>query len=145
MTKELIEKKTFDCFQSGYCCSESICKIITEHFGKPPADIAKATSAFCGGIGGSHKDLCGALTGGFIAIGWLFGRTAPGQDNTPTNRLTTEYQHAFVRQFGSANCEVLLDSLGEQTDGLKCKNLTAKAAGILYDAISAQMGENVPD
>jgi len=137
MTKASIEKKTFDCFQSGYCCSEAICKIITEHFGDPPADIAKSASAFCGGIGGSHEALCGAFTGGLIAIGWIFGRTAPGQDNQLSCNLSNDFHASFINQFASTHCQELLDILGEQVDGMKCKQMTAKAAGLLFESIQS--------
>lgn len=135
MTKASIEKKTFDCYQSGYCCSEAISKTITEHFGGKPAEIARAASAFCGGIGGSHEDLCGAFTGGVMAIGWIFGRTAPGQDNQVACDLSNDFRDAFKKQFSSTHCSELLNVLGEQVNGIKCKQMTARASGLLYELI----------
>lgn len=135
MSKELVEKKSFDYFQSGYCCSEAICQAVVEHFGDQSGDIAKVGSAFCGGIGGTHEEVCGTFTGGLIAIGWLLGRTAPGQELTVTKQLATEFMASFSNQFGSINCRELLDKFGEQDNGIECKRMTADAAGILFDLI----------
>ena len=139
MTREMIEKKTFTHFQSGYCCAESVLKSISEHFSNPPEDIAKAASAFCGGFGGTEKEFCGAFTGGLIAIGWLFGRTQPGQDSRITKELTGTYKKAFENRFGSINCAKLLDCFGEQDDYDQCKKMTADAAGILFELVQPFM------
>jgi len=135
MSKELVVKKTFDHFQSGYCCSESICKAIAEAFSDQSIDISKTASAFCGGVGGTKEELCGTFTGGLISIGWLFGRSAPGQDNQVTKELAVKYREEFLKQFGSVNCGELLCKFGDQEDSIKCKEMTAKAAGLLFDLI----------
>lgn len=135
MLKKIVEKKTFDYFESGYCCSEAICKAITEQFGNPTEDITKMTSAFCGGIGGSKAELCGALTGGLISIGWLLGRSSPNQDNQTTKELAITFQKEFEKRFNSVNCGELLDGFGNQENNIKCKEMTARTAGLLFDLL----------
>jgi C_GCAxxG_C_C family probable redox protein len=69
MTKKDIEQKTFMYFHSGFNCAESILKSFVELYNKEPdPGITKFASGFGGGIGGSHCETCGALTGGIIAL-----------------------------------------------------------------------------
>ena len=39
-------------------------------------DINKVAKAFGGGVGRTHQDICGTLTGGVIALGCFFERSS---------------------------------------------------------------------
>ena len=134
MSKEEAEKRAFQYFQSGFHCAEAISKSLTELLEKEngsfPPNVA---TGFGGGIGGSHLDICGALTGGIIALGWLFGRKNPGEDKTRIFGLSSEFRKRFGEKFGSCSCPVLLEKFGKQENGMKCKKMTAEAAGITAD------------
>lgn len=81
MTKKDIEQKTFMNYQSGFHCAEAILKTFVELYSKEPyPDITKYASGFGAGICGSNYEACGALTGGIVALGWLFGRKNPYDD-----------------------------------------------------------------
>ncbi len=135
--REELEKKTFDYFNNGFCCSEALSKAIIEHFSERPDDYpVKVASGFCGGIGRTHEDTCGALTGGVIAAGYLFGRMEPKRDLSDAGKVISEFRKQFLSAFGSTNCAVILERLGEQEKYIKCKELTAKAAGILADILA---------
>ncbi len=141
MTRDEVEKMAFDHFDSGFHCAEAIAKTIIElHAENPNAMITKVASGFAGGIGGTHAEACGALTGGIIAIGYLYGRTESGQDIQHARELAAEFSARFVEEFGSANCGVLLEKLGQQHNGLKCKRLTAAAAGLLAELLVERAG-----
>ncbi|MEN6375180.1 MAG: C-GCAxxG-C-C family protein [Smithella sp.] len=136
MQKEDLEKQAFDYFDTGFCCSEAISKTIIDHFAENPAGYpVKVASGFCGGIGRSHDDVCGALVGGVIAAGYLFGRTERNKDLNEVCRVTSEFRRTFLEKFGSTNCAAILEKLGEQEKYLKCKELTARATGILADIL----------
>lgn len=136
MKKEEMEKKAFDYFESGFCCSEAISKAIIEHFSTDPKGYqVKVASAFCGGIGKSLEDVCGALAGGIIAIGYLRGRSKPGEDINEACSMASEFRKQFIEAFGSTNCKAILNSLGEQKNSIKCKQLTGKAAGMLAELL----------
>lgn len=62
-------------FQRGeFFCSEAVVHAINELLGWPfPAEITKLSSAFPIGIGKS-KCLCGAVSGGAMALGMAYGR-----------------------------------------------------------------------
>ncbi len=137
MTKEEVENRTLQYFQSGFHCAEAISKALTEFFiNEEDSYTPKAATGFGGGIGGSHLETCGALTGGVIALGWFLGRTNPSGDKTRVYKLASEFRRQFVEKFGSTHCQTLLDKFGKQENMNKCKKLTADAAGILWSLLT---------
>ena len=75
---------------------------------KIQSDIIPAiASGFCGGM--SRTDgLCGALVGGIMALGILYGRKSSKDSPKKIYALTERLVHDFERQFGSRNCSNLL-------------------------------------
>ncbi|MDY7077891.1 MAG: C-GCAxxG-C-C family protein [Chloroflexota bacterium] len=148
MTREEVEKRAFDNYQSGFHCAESISKAVVELYAEGPSnEIPRIAAGFLGGIGATHEEVCGALAGGIIAIGYLFGRMEPGKDIQDARELAAEFRHRFVEEFGATNCQVLLDGFGNQENAIKCKRLTATAAGLLSELLEkvgpARDGGNV--
>jgi C_GCAxxG_C_C family probable redox protein len=136
MSREGLEKKAFDHFNTGFCCSEALSKTIIDHFAEKPENYpVNIASAFCGGIGRTHQDICGAFTGGVIAVGYLYGRTEKGKDLSTACAVISEFRRQFIDAFGSTNCAAILGKLGEQEKYIKCKQLTGKAAGMLSDIL----------
>lgn len=137
MSKDSIEKRAFEYFKLGYWCSESVFKAIMEEYAEDVDNsLSRLASGFVGGMGSSHQEACGALTGGIIALGYLYGRTDPDDENTVLRELVVEYRQRFIREFCSTNCGVLLDGFGEQGDDyVKCRDLTGRAARILAGII----------
>jgi C_GCAxxG_C_C family probable redox protein len=136
MLKEKVEEKAYGYFQSGFHCAEAISKAIVEFHQEGSNDqVQRFAAGFMGGIGGTHEDVCGALTGGIIAIGSLCGRTEPDQPTENIKELATEFRGRFIEEFGSSNCQVILERLSKRQDGFDCKKLTAVAAGILSELL----------
>lgn len=135
MDRGQTEQRAFDLFQGGFNCAEAVSTAIVERFGSEAEYTPKASTAFGGGIGGTKCETCGALIGGVIALGWLFGRTVPGADKQDVYALATEFRNRFLDSFGSTQCKAILDAFGKQEDLLKCKRMTGAAAGILYDIL----------
>jgi C_GCAxxG_C_C family probable redox protein len=139
MKKKEIEQETFTYFHSGFNCAESIMKTFVELYNREPDPcITKFASGFGGGIGGSHCETCGALTGGIIALGWLFGRKDPRDDKQKVYSLSAEFRNQFLKTFSSTNCQNILDMMEKQDIKLDCKKLTAEAAGILYEILQKE-------
>lgn len=142
MSKEKAEEMAFQFFQSGFHCAEAISKSLTGLLAKDGDNYTpKVATGFGGGIGGSHLDICGALTGGIIALGWLFGRANPGEDKTRIFGLASEFRKRFGEKFGSCSCPALLEKFGKQENGMKCKKMTAQAAGMLWELLN-EKGES---
>ncbi len=133
---KLIRQKVYENYQSGFHCAEAISRSVLEVFSDGDyAPLVKAASAFGGGIVGSTGELCGAFSGGVMALGYLLGRENPGEDLRDCGTLVNEFKKKFKQRFGSLNCGTILDSFNEQENPLGCVKLTAEASVILGDLL----------
>ena len=130
------EERAFSYFSSGgFHCAESISRTIVElHGGEPDTVVHKVAAGFRGGLGGTHEDVCGALTGGIVAIGYLYGRTEPGRDLQKATELTVAFRKRFLDAFGSTNCEKVIENL-ESSGVSNCQEMTGIAAGLLSELL----------
>lgn len=136
MVKNNIETKTENYFKNGLCCSESIVKAILENQGfDQNENIVKAASGFCGGIGGSHEEICGALSGAILAIGFLYGRSNPNEDNDNIKFISSELLNCFKKKYHTTKCSRILETIGEQKNGEKCCELTANTSKLVLKLI----------
>ena len=134
-----VDRKAFEYHKSGFHCAEAVSKAVVETYGREMGqDVAKMATAFGGGVGRTHQDICGALTGGIIAIGCLFGRSKPGADWTDAYELAAELRRRFVREHGTTNCGALLSAFGPQEDMIRCKQLSGEVAGMLASILEAR-------
>ena len=132
MDIETAQKKAFNYHCSGFHCAEAVCLAILEQSGRViDPSWAKAATAFGGGMGRTSQETCGALTGGLVALGFLFGRDRAGTDWNHPAELAAAFRAGFIEAFGSSNCQTILDSFGIQENMMKCKELSGAAAGIL--------------
>ncbi|MEE9913151.1 MAG: C-GCAxxG-C-C family protein [Deltaproteobacteria bacterium] len=96
-------------YRSGdYYCSEAVVKTIKDafHISVPDAVIS-AASGFPVGMGGAGCT-CGALAGGVMSLGLVFGRTAPKDMRVDkAMKLARELHDIFKRRFKSTCCRKL--------------------------------------
>jgi len=125
-------------FQSGFNCAESVLKSVVEDaYRQHHACIPRAATAFGGGVGGSHEELCGALSGGIMAIGFLLGRSEPGVDVQRVKQIATEFRSRFLARHGTTRCQALLDAFGPQDeDWSRCQELTGQTAALLLGLLA---------
>jgi C_GCAxxG_C_C family probable redox protein len=143
--KNNVGKVAYGYHESGFHCAEAVSKAVVEAFGRGMrASIPSVATAFGGGIGRTHQDICGALTGGVIALGYLFGRNEACSDWTNVSELAAELKRRFVQQYGTTNCGALLATFGPQEDGNRCKRLSGEVAGILVDILE-EYGKVYPE
>lgn len=130
MKSDYLGKQALAYCESGFCCSEAISRTIIEHFATDPDGYpVRVASGFCRGMASSTEDVCGALAGGVISVGYLLGRMEPGRE------VVKVFRQTFIEAFGSTNCRTILDALGAQEKSGKCKALTAQATVILADLL----------
>ena len=137
MENKEIKKAVYSHYGSGFHCAEVITKTMLEMFsGKPHPEATRAASVFGGGIGGSTEELCGAFTGGVIALGYLLGRDAPGDNMRDAGVLVQEFKTRFQTQFGTLKCRDLLFNFDEQENPIGCVKLTAETTVILANLLN---------
>jgi C_GCAxxG_C_C family probable redox protein len=88
------------------------------------------TTGFAGGIGGSKQELCGALSGGTMLIGALYGRTDGVTDDKFCQNLSARHRERFVEEFSSSRCEPLRE---QHPNG--CSPLVERAALLLLELL----------
>jgi len=131
-----VGKRAFDYHNSGFHCAEAVSKAVVEAYGQAMSqDIPKAATGFGGGVGRTHQDICGAITGGVIALGCLFGRNEPGADWKDAYELAAELKRRFVLEYGTTNCGALLATFGPQENMMRCKRLSGEVASLLMEIL----------
>jgi C_GCAxxG_C_C family probable redox protein len=148
MESKEIRKKAYGHFASGLHCAEVISKTILEVFSQEPQpEVIRSASGFGGGIGGSNEEICGAFTGGVIALGALLGRENGGDNLRDAGALIKEFKTKFLHEFGSLNCQTLLNDFKDRQNPLGCVKLTANGAVMLADLLHefGIKGELTPD
>ena len=92
-------------FESGFNCAESVLSAVTESvLGKNLSGIVpRIATGFGGGIA-RNGDVCGAVSGGVMALGLAMGRDLATESREPCNVSVDKFYNAFVSRFGSCKC-----------------------------------------
>ncbi len=94
-------------------------------------------TGFSGGLGDSREELCGALSGGVMVIGALYGRASLDEADEPANRMANQYRARFFDEFGHTQCGRLRDEVVSAAGPPNsCADLVEKAAAILLELLS---------
>lgn len=108
-----IREKAESYYRNGdFFCSEAIVKTIKDEFELPISDdIIAAASGFPVGVGRAGC-MCGAVSGGVMALGLVFGRKEPKDPKvTKTMELTKELHEKFRNNHKSLCCRILTKGL----------------------------------
>ncbi|MCR5793344.1 MAG: C-GCAxxG-C-C family protein [Lachnospiraceae bacterium] len=102
-------KKAMELFAQGYNCSQSVLLAFQEVHGLPEDIAAKLSSTFGGGMG-RLREVCGAVTGGFMVIGLLAGYDDPKafEEKKETYEKVQEFARRMEEENGSIICRELL-------------------------------------
>lgn len=120
-------------FRRGdFFCSESVLTTINELIGEEvPPEMVKLASGFPVGIGKS-KCLCGAVSGGVMALGLKYGRTKAGavmpEECFPANAALHDY---IKKEYGSTCCRVItkdFDDFASPERANHCIRITGEVA-----------------
>ena len=110
---EAIKKKAGELYSSGsFGCGESVLRAFVEELHIDiPEEVIALSSAFSGGIGGAGCT-CGAVAGGVMVIGMIFGRhQAFDPQGTVAKNLGKELHDAFRADHRAICCRILSKDL----------------------------------
>jgi len=68
----------------------------------------RVASGFGGGIARTGQ-VCGAITGAIMAIGWARGRDVPNESTDDIYNIGAELVREFTSKFGTTSCRMLID------------------------------------
>lgn len=108
LSENLLCKKAAEHFLKGYNCAQSVLLTMFEHWNGKSTLVPKIATAFGGGIGRCGS-LCGALTGGVMAIGIKHGTNEPVlEKRLKSYQLAQKFYKNFKKQNGSIYCREII-------------------------------------
>lgn len=111
-------------YRSGkYHCAEAVLETVRRHFAPNlPESIVGTVAGF--GAGSSSGCICGAVSGGTVALGLVL------TDKKETTRLTKELHTWFKEKYGVTCCKVI-----RKTHKGVCPVLTGEVAGKIAEML----------
>ena len=100
--------------------------------------MARMPTAFAGGVGNTEQEICGALSGGVMIIGALYGRTSLAESDLPALRLATRYRAQFAVEMGATRCGAVRERAHTQGGIGSCALVVERAARILLELLDEQ-------
>jgi C_GCAxxG_C_C family probable redox protein len=106
--KNVLCEKAATRFLEGYNCAQSVLLTMFEHWNGENELIPKIATAFGGGIGRCGS-VCGALTGGVMALGIKYGTNEPSlEKRLKVYKLAQKFLERFEKHHGSVMCRELI-------------------------------------
>lgn len=102
-----VARRSAELFNQGLCCAESVLQVIAESRGIHSELIPKIATGLCGGISRTGG-ICGAVSGGVLAINLVTGRNDAKASREENHRLVWQFLSECEARFGSTNCERLI-------------------------------------
>lgn len=149
-----IRKSAEASFSSGLFCAESVLLAIAKAEGVDSDLLPRIATGFCSGMSRTCGT-CGALTGAMMGVGLALGRATAAEPVQPAYAATQRLIAAFEQEFGSRDCQALLDGCDldtaegqamfkEQRLGRRCLRFTGRAAEMAATAIVQANGSLEP-
>ena len=107
LKKSDLGEKAKTLFHESYNCSQGVLLTMCQHWGVESDLIPKIATGFGGGMGRSGS-ICGAVTGGVMALGVRYGGNEPSVEK---RFLTYEYTRKFLERFEKMNGGILCRDL----------------------------------
>jgi C_GCAxxG_C_C family probable redox protein len=108
MNPNLIAEQAAARMNNGYSCSEAVLWAGGQVFPQKITDpMLKLATPFAGGIGSTYTGLCGALVGGTMVIGGVYGRLDSAKDDAFCKKIAAEFFAEFRSNFDYVICDDL--------------------------------------
>ena len=102
--------KAYESHKQGFNCAQAVAGAFSDLTGVGAETVLAVAGGLGGGVGGSHQELCGAVSGGVLALGLLYPHT-DGADRAGKAALygrAKEFRRRFAEVFGRTRCGELL-------------------------------------
>jgi len=139
-------------FRDGYNCCEGVATALAEAMGLACACLPGLATGMGGGVGHTGH-VCGAVTGGAMAIGLLAVRKhLPDHvaEKLWANEIVTELIDAFHREFDAVDCQDLIGMDWRAADWLEqynargCKTSCTRFVRFAADWVAGRLGDEAP-
>jgi len=108
MSENALAERAITKFSEGYNCAQSVLGTAFEHWNGKSELVPKIATGFGGGIGRCGS-VCGALTGGVMAIGVKYGTNKSSiEKRLKVYELSRKLYRQFELRHGSVNCRELI-------------------------------------
>lgn len=106
MTKSKRAEKAKEFFETGLNCSQSVVCAFADILGLSAARCARLSCGLGGGVG-RQREVCGAVSGAAIVLGFVFGGE-DGREKKAAYEKVRAFSEKFKRKNGSIVCRELL-------------------------------------
>lgn len=138
-TEQLIENGFFA--GKDLNCAETVLAAANEAYGwNLPHDALRFAAGFGGGVGGQEL-LCGALSGGVMALGKLFVKERAHESGL-IKTIIQEYFSVFEREMGHIDCAPLKQTHRTEAEG--CRQVILAGARCLDRMVEKYKNDVVP-
>ena len=149
-SKDEIIKLVASYAAKGFLCSEAVLLAIRDYLEVRSELVPKIATGFGAGMG--RGEVCGAISGGIIALGLEFGRNSPKKQEKKAYWFATELLERFEREFSHVTCRELTrcdltTEVGrkkyadEKLWETKCRQYIETTTAIVFDLISERNSE----
>ena len=125
-------------FERGeFFCSEAVVKTINDELGKPFSDeVTKLASGFPIGVGKSGC-LCGAVSGGVMALGMVYGRCHGEAMNADMFKHAADLHDRIKELYKSTCCRVMTRNFEFQSPERKahCIKITGEVTAYIAEKL----------
>lgn len=138
--------------QQGYNCAQAVMGAFADKLDLTGEQAMAIAGGFGGGVGGSHTELCGAVTGGVMVLS-LLNPHVDGADKAGKQKVyafAKEFRQRFATAFGGlTRCGELLKArpaVNEQTKAAARMGITAHCDIMIVTAVEiveAMLAEQV--
>lgn len=133
--RDAVLRNLVDDFLRGHHCSEVVFVKLGQWYDETfDARLMRLATGFGGGIAES-ADVCGALVGGIMLIGHLYGRTALSESQKDCWRYSRLFRDRFLKELGGTSCFHFTKGQFNPANHRKCADVVTKAAEILLDIL----------
>jgi len=132
-------------FRKGYNCSQALLATYSKHVGLDKETALKIASAFGGGMG-CAGEVCGAVTGALMVLGYKYGNASAERGQSQSYEKAKNFLSRFKEEHGTTLCRDLLECDISTKDGMEratreslfttvCPRVVREAAEIIEELL----------